>query len=159
MRIEVIGGGLAGSEAAWRIANSGLEVTLYEMRPLKMTPAHQSDRLAELVCSNTLGSLELTTGAGLLKAEMNLLNSLIMEAAKHAYVPAGSALGVDRKLFAEYITRRIEEHPGIELVRKEVDRLPLNNITVVATGPLTSDRLYRGGIQEVLLRTPEGGNG
>ncbi len=140
-RIIVIGGGLAGVESAWRLANEGHKVILYEMRPQKQTPAHKTDKLAELVCSNTLGGMELTTGAGLLKAEMSLLNSLVIEAAKEARVPAGGALGVDREIFASYITRRIEGHPNVEVRREEVERIPEDEIVIVATGPLTSERL------------------
>ena len=140
-RVIVIGGGLAGSEAARRLAEEGIRVILYEMRPKKTTPAHKTDKLAELVCSNTLGGMELTTGAGLLKAEMSLLGSLVIEAAKEARVPAGGALGVDRSLFADYITERIENHPNIEVKRGEVKRIPVDEIVVVATGPLTSEEL------------------
>ncbi len=140
-RIVVIGGGLAGTEAAWRLAQEGHKVILYEMRPRRMTPAHKTDKLAELVCSNTLGNMEITTGAGLLKAEMSMLGSLVVEAAKEARVPAGSALGVDREIFASYITERIENHPNIEVRREEVKRVPEDEIVIVATGPLTSDEL------------------
>ena len=140
-RVVVIGGGLAGSETAWRIANQGHKVILYEMRPVRNTPAHKSSFLAELVCSNTLGSEEIITGAGLLKAEMSLLGSLVLESAKEARVPAGSALGVDRVRFSEYITRKIQEHPNIEVVREEVKKVSDDGITVIATGPLTSDSL------------------
>ncbi|NPA41535.1 MAG: FADH(2)-oxidizing methylenetetrahydrofolate--tRNA-(uracil(54)-C(5))-methyltransferase TrmFO [Aquificae bacterium] len=140
-RVIVIGGGLAGTEAAWRLANEGIKVVLYEMRPQKSTPAHKTDKLAELVCSNTLGGLEITTGAGLLKAEMSLLGSLVIEAAKEARVPAGGALGVDRNIFADYITRRIEEHPNIEVRREEVRKVPEDEVVIVATGPLTSEEL------------------
>ncbi len=140
-RVIVIGGGLAGTEAAWRLANEGTKVVLYEMRPQKSTPAHKTDKLAELVCSNTLGGLEITTGAGLLKAEMSLLGSLVIEAAKEARVPAGGALGVDRNIFADYITRRIEEHPNIEVRREEVRKVPEDEVVIVATGPLTSEEL------------------
>ena len=140
-RIIVIGGGLAGVESAWRLANEGHKVILYEMRPQRQTPAHKTDKLAELVCSNTLGGMELTTGAGLLKAEMSLLNSLVIEAAKEARVPAGGALGVDREIFASHITRRIEEHPNVEVRREEVERIPEDEIVIVASGPLTSERL------------------
>ncbi len=137
----MIGGGLAGTEAAWRLANEGHKVVLYEMRPRKMTPAHKTGKLAELVCSNTLGNVEITTGAGLLKAEMSMLGSLVIEAAKEARVPAGSALGVDREVFADYITRKIESHPNIEVRREEVKRIPEDDIVIVATGPLTSEEL------------------
>ncbi|GAB6066133.1 FADH(2)-oxidizing methylenetetrahydrofolate--tRNA-(uracil(54)-C(5))-methyltra nsferase TrmFO [Aquifex pyrophilus] len=140
-RVIVIGGGLAGSEAAWRLANEGHRVILYEMRPKKMTPAHKTGNLAELVCSNTLGGLELTTGAGLLKAEMKMLGSLVIEAAQVARVPAGGALGVDRKIFSEYITEKIESHPNITVIREEVKDIPEDEVVVIATGPLTSDAL------------------
>ncbi len=139
--VKVIGGGLAGVECAWQISRRGIKVRLYEMRPAKQTPAHRTHRLAELVCSNTLGSVELTTGAGLLKAEMSMMGSLIIEAAKEARVPAGSALGVDRELFSRYITERIESNPNVELIRKEVRRIPEDGPVVVATGPLTSEEL------------------
>ncbi|WP_456435784.1 FADH(2)-oxidizing methylenetetrahydrofolate--tRNA-(uracil(54)-C(5))-methyltransferase TrmFO [Thermovibrio ammonificans] len=141
--INVIGGGLAGVEAAWRAANEGSKVRLFEMRPEKTTPAHRTDKLAELVCSNTLGGKEITTPRGLLKAEMELLNSLVVEAAKKTAVPAGGALAVDREKFADYITEKIETHPNIEVIRQEVTQLPEEGITVVATGPLTSDTFSR----------------
>ncbi|MEO2068476.1 MAG: FADH(2)-oxidizing methylenetetrahydrofolate--tRNA-(uracil(54)-C(5))-methyltransferase TrmFO [Desulfurobacteriaceae bacterium] len=137
--VNVIGGGLAGVEAAYKIAESGHKVRLFEMRPKKTTPAHKTDKLAELVCSNTLGGKEITTPRGLLKAEMELLNSLIVEAAKRTEVPAGGALAVDREKFAEYITEKIEKHPNIEVIREEVKEIPKEGITIVATGPLTSD--------------------
>lgn len=140
-RVIVIGAGLAGSECAYRIANSGIKVVLYEMRPLKQTPAHRTEKFAELVCSNTLGSMELTSGAGLLKAEMEMLHSLVVEAGKYAYVPAGTALAVDRNLFSEYITERILNHPNIEVIRQEVEDIPLSEVVVIATGPLTSEKL------------------
>jgi len=137
--INVIGGGLAGVEAAWRIAQGGVSVRLFEMRPKKTTPAHKTDKLAELVCSNTLGGKEETTPRGLLKKEMKLLGSLVMEAAEKSEVPAGGALAVDREKFSEYITQKIISHPLIEVVREEVTEIPEGEITVVATGPLTSD--------------------
>jgi len=139
--VKVIGGGLAGVEAAKKIADSGKKVLLFEMRPKKSTPAHRTDRLAELVCSNTLGGIEVTTPRGLLKKEMELLGSLVVEAAKKTSVPAGGALAVDREKFADYVTEKIESHPNIEVVREEVKELPKEGITVVATGPLTSDSL------------------
>ncbi|WPM32631.1 FADH(2)-oxidizing methylenetetrahydrofolate--tRNA-(uracil(54)-C(5))-methyltransferase TrmFO [Hydrogenobacter sp. T-2] len=139
--VIVIGGGLAGSEASYRLANMGLRVLLYEMRPNQYTPAHRTDKLAELVCSNTLGSLEITSGAGLLKAEMEMLNSLIVEAGRYAYVPAGTALAVDRELFSEYITRKITEHPNIKLIREEVKKVPRDRVVIIASGPLTSKAL------------------
>ncbi|HDD24336.1 MAG TPA: FAD-dependent oxidoreductase, partial [Chloroflexi bacterium] len=120
----VVGGGLAGSEAAWQAAERGVDVTLYEMRPQRMTPAHVSDRLAELVCSNSLGSDLPDRAAGLLKAELRRLGSLVLACADQARVPAGGALAVDRELFAAEVTRRIEAHPRIRLVRQEVVHLP-----------------------------------
>ena len=140
-RVIVIGGGLAGCESAFHLAQRGHRVLLYEMRPQRTTPAHKTDKLAELVCSNTLGGMELTTGAGLLKAEMGMLGSLVIEAAKESRVPAGGALGVDRELFSEYITRKVEEHPNIEVRREEIEEIPEDEVVVVATGPLTSERL------------------
>ncbi len=140
-KVIVIGGGLAGSEAAWRLAQEGIKVHLYEMRPEKSTPAHRTGKLAELVCSNTLGGLEITTGSGLLKAEMSMLGSLVIESAKQARVPAGGALGVDRNIFADFITKRIEEHPNINVIRRELERIPEDEVVIVATGPLTSEAL------------------
>ena len=138
-RAAVIGGGLAGSEAAWQLATRGHQVTLHEMRPVRATPAHKTDRLAELVCSNTFKSTELTNAHGLLKAEMRLLGSLILEAADGSRVAAGSALAVDRDAFAAAVTARIESHPGITVVRDEVSGIA--GPCVIATGPLTSDSL------------------
>ncbi len=137
--INVIGGGLAGVEAAWRIAESGVPVRLFEMRPKKLTPAHKTDKFAELVCSNTLGGKDIVTPRGLLKKEMEMLGSLVIEAAKRSEVPAGGALAVDREKFSEFITERIENHPLIEVIREEVTELPEGETTVVATGPLTSE--------------------
>nr|WP_163328679.1 FADH(2)-oxidizing methylenetetrahydrofolate--tRNA-(uracil(54)-C(5))-methyltransferase TrmFO [Desulfurobacterium thermolithotrophum] len=138
--INVIGAGLAGVEAAYKVANKGHKVRLFEMRPKKTTPAHKTSLFAELVCSNTLGGKEITTPRGLLKAEMELLNSLIVEAARKTEVPAGGALAVDREKFAEYITEKIENHPNIEVIREEVTEIPKEGITIVASGPLTSDK-------------------
>ena len=138
-RVTVVGGGLAGSEAAWQLASRGFDVTLHEMRPVMTTPAHKTDRLAELVCSNTFKSTELTNAHGLLKAEMRLLGSIILEAADTARVAAGSALAVDRDVFSHGVTDRINAEPRINVVRDEVTSL--TGPCVVATGPLTSDRL------------------
>jgi methylenetetrahydrofolate--tRNA-(uracil-5-)-methyltransferase len=118
--LTVIGGGLAGSEAAWAAARRGIKVRLYEMRPNTMTPAHKTGSLAELVCSNSLRSLDLHNAVGLLKEEMRSLGSLVMEAADKTAVPAGSALAVDREAFGEYITDAITDHPGIEVIRHEI---------------------------------------
>jgi len=135
----VVGGGLAGSEAAWALAERGIAVRLHEMRPVKTTPAHQTDRLAELVCSNSFKSVELTNAHGLLKAEMRRLGSVVLDAADQARVPGGAALAVDRVAFAQGVQDRVTRHPAITLVRGEVTELASPGI--VATGPLTSDAL------------------
>jgi len=135
----VVGGGLAGSEAAWALAERGVAVTLYEMRPVRMTPAHHTDRLAELVCSNSFKSVELTNAHGLLKAEMRHLGSVVLDAAETARVPGGAALAVDRVAFSQAVHERVTSHPHVTLVRAEVSELPSPG--VVATGPLTSDAL------------------
>jgi len=135
----VVGGGLAGSEAAWALAERGVAVTLREMRPVRMTAAHQTDRLAELVCSNSFKSVELTSAHGLLKAEMRRLGSLVLEAADAARVPGGAALAVDRVAFADHVQRRVSAHPKITVTRDEATALPSPG--VVATGPLTSEAL------------------
>jgi len=135
----VIGGGLAGCEAAWALAERGVRVTLHEMRPVRMTPAHQTETLAELVCSNTFKSVEPSHAHGLLKAEMRLLGSIVLPAADEARIPGGSALAVDRVAFAKGVEARVLAHPNITLVRGEVTALPSPGI--VATGPLTSDAL------------------
>ncbi|MBN1888036.1 MAG: methylenetetrahydrofolate--tRNA-(uracil(54)-C(5))-methyltransferase (FADH(2)-oxidizing) TrmFO [Thermoflexales bacterium] len=136
----VVGGGLAGCEAAWQIAESGLPVDLYEMRPARMTPAHTTDRLAELVCSNSLGSDIPDRAPGLLKAELRRLGSVIMQCADASALPAGGALAVDRQQFAGLVTDKITQHPRISLRRQELLELPAT-LAVVATGPLTSDAL------------------
>ncbi len=138
----VIGGGLAGAEAAWQIAARGVDVEMYEMRPHKNTPAHKTDQLAELVCSNSLGSDLVDRAPGLLKEELRRLGSLIVACADATRVPAGAALAVGREAFAELVTRRISEHPRIVLRREEVTALPAG-IVVIATGPLTSDALAK----------------
>lgn len=138
--ITVIGGGLAGSEAAWQIAQSGLAVCLYEMRPVRPTEAHHTDSFAELVCSNSLRSAALTTAIGLLKQEMCHLGSLIMRAAGASQVPAGQALAVDREVFSRTVGEALARHPLIEIRRQEVQDLP-SGVTVIATGPLTSPAL------------------
>jgi methylenetetrahydrofolate--tRNA-(uracil-5-)-methyltransferase len=135
----IIGGGLAGSEAAWALAQRGVEVTLYEMRPAVKTPAHQTDRLAELVCSNSFKSTDLTNAHGLLKAELRRLGSLLLPCADRAAVPAGTALAVDRDLFSSEVHARLSSHPKIRLVREEA--VELSSPGIVATGPLTSERL------------------
>jgi len=135
----VVGGGLAGCEAAWALAERGVRVTLHEMRPVVRTAAHQTDRLAELVCSNTFKSVETTNAHGLLKAELRALGSLLLPCADEARVPGGSALAVDRVVFAEAVHARVTGHPDITVVRGEAAELPSPG--VVATGPLTSERL------------------
>ncbi|MBI3567638.1 MAG: methylenetetrahydrofolate--tRNA-(uracil(54)-C(5))-methyltransferase (FADH(2)-oxidizing) TrmFO [Gemmatimonadetes bacterium] len=137
--VTVVGGGLAGSEAAFQLAERGYEVVLREMRPVRGTPAHKTDRLAELVCSNTFKSTEVTNAHGLLKAEMRALGSLLMRAADAARVPAGSALAVDRDVFSAAVHERVASHPRVRIERGEVTALPSPGI--IATGPLTSDAL------------------
>ncbi|OAQ21357.1 methylenetetrahydrofolate--tRNA-(uracil(54)-C(5))-methyltransferase (FADH(2)-oxidizing) TrmFO [Thermosulfurimonas dismutans] len=139
--VIVIGGGLAGSEAAWQLARRGVRVRLFEMRPRKLTPAHRTGKLGELVCSNSLRSKEITSAVGLLKEEMRRLNSLIMEAALASEVKAGKALAVDRELFADHITRKLEGHPLITIERREITEIPREGLVIVATGPLTSEAL------------------
>ena len=136
--INVLGAGLAGCEAVWQIAKRGLRVRLFEMKPKKYTPAHHSEGFAELVCSNSLRSDRVTNGVGLLKEELYRLDSLIMEAAYATRVPAGSALAVDRDLFSAYVTKKIKNHPNIEIIEEEVRKVEDGTITVIATGPLTS---------------------
>src|SRR5262245_26366224 len=138
--VTVIGGGLAGSEAAWQIARRGVAVRVYEMRPVRPTEAHRTDRFAELVCSNSLRSASFTAAVGLLKEEMRRLDSLVMAAADAARVPAGLALAVDRELFSRSITTALTTHPLIEVRREEVRTLPVG-VIVVASGPLTSPAL------------------
>lgn len=139
--VVVIGGGLAGSEAAWQAATRGARVTLYEMRPKEATPAHKTGFLAELVCSNSLGSADILNAPGILKEEMRRLNSLVIRIADQVRVPAGSALAVDRDQFAQGITRELESHPNVRILREEVTEIPRDCVCIVATGPLTSDAL------------------
>lgn len=141
MRATVVGGGLAGAEAAWALAERGVQVTLCEMRPMVRTAAHQTDRLAELVCSNSFKSTELSNAHGLLKAELRALGSLLLSCADRARVPAGAALAVDRDLFSTEVHARVSAHPNVLVERREVTELPSPGI--VATGPLTSDALAR----------------
>jgi methylenetetrahydrofolate--tRNA-(uracil-5-)-methyltransferase len=139
--IVIVGGGLAGSEAAWQAANRGARVTLYEMRPKEMTKAHKTGGLAELVCSNSLGSIDLHNAPGVLKEEMRRLGSLIIASAEQSKVPAGSALAVDRDQFSSTITRTLESHPNIRILHEEIADIPTDCVCIVATGPLTSDTL------------------
>jgi methylenetetrahydrofolate--tRNA-(uracil-5-)-methyltransferase len=138
--LVIVGGGLAGSEAAWQAAELGLQVKLYEMRPVKNTPAHESEYLAELVCSNSLGSRQADKAAGLLKAELRGLGSLILACAEETSVPAGSSLAVDRNLFAQVVTEKIETNPNIRIIREEVKIVP-GIPCIIASGPLTSSAL------------------
>jgi methylenetetrahydrofolate--tRNA-(uracil-5-)-methyltransferase len=139
MKVHVVGGGLAGSEAAWQLAERGHEVVLHEMRPILGTPAHKTEKLAELVCSNTFKSTETSNAHGLLKAEMRLLGSMVLQCADEARVPGGSALTVDRELFSAAVQDRVTTHPRIAIAREEISELPSPGI--IATGPLTSDAL------------------
>ena len=141
MSITVIGAGLAGVEAANQITKFGIRATLYEMRPGRRTAAHRTSGLAELVCSNSLKSASMENASGILKEEMKLLGSLVIEAAEASKVPAGKALAVDREIFSDYITRKIRDNALIDLKREEVTKIPEDGIVVIATGPLTSDAL------------------
>ena len=137
--VNIYGAGLAGCEAAWQVAKRGIKVKLYEMKPKKFTPAHHSSGFAELVCSNSLRSDRITNAVGLLKEELYRLDSLIMDAAYATRVPAGSALAVDRDLFSQYVTEKIKNHPLIEVIEQEVTSVEDGVITIIATGPLTSE--------------------
>lgn len=138
--VNIIGAGLAGSEAAWQAAKRGINVRLYEMRPVKQTPAHHTDKFAELVCSNSLRANTLTNAVGVLKEEMRLLDSVIIQSADDSSVPAGGALAVDRHEFAGYVTERVKNHPNVTVVNEEVTEIP-EGITIIATGPLTTKAL------------------
>lgn len=137
--INVIGAGLAGCEAAWQAAKRGVRVRLFEMKPKKFSPAHRMETFAELVCSNSLRSDSLTNAVGLLKEEMRRLDSLIMKCADETRLPAGGALAVDREGFSKAVTEAVKNHPGISVYNEEITSLPGDGITVIATGPLTSD--------------------
>jgi methylenetetrahydrofolate--tRNA-(uracil-5-)-methyltransferase len=139
--VTVIGGGLAGCEAAWQCAEQGVPVRLYEMRPVKQTPAHTTDRLAEIVCSNSFKSDEVNTAPHLLKEELRRARSLLIAVAEATRVPAGAALAVDRERFAAEVTARITSHPRITVIREEVTTIPSDGVVIIATGPLTSDAL------------------
>jgi methylenetetrahydrofolate--tRNA-(uracil-5-)-methyltransferase len=144
MAVRIVGGGLAGAEAAWQVASSGVPVTLFEMRPVRPTAVHKTDRLAELVCSNSFRGDKLDNAVGLLKEEMRRLGSLVMRAAEVSRVPAGAALAVDRERFAETITTAIGQHPLVTVVREEVTEIPESTErepVIIATGPLTSEAL------------------
>ena len=139
--VNVIGAGLAGCEAAWQISKRGVHVRLFEMKPEKKSAAHKSDKFAELVCSNSLRNASVSSAIGLLKEELRRLGSLIMEAADNSAVAAGGALAVDRELFSGYITDKIKASQNIEIIEGEVKKISEDSVTVVATGPLTSEAL------------------
>ncbi len=139
--IVIIGGGLAGSEAAYQIAKRGYKVKLYEMKPKKYSPAHSNKNLAEIVCSNSFKSNNITNACGLLKEELRRLDSLLIKCADETRVPAGQALAVDREKFAELVTHKLQENENIEIINEEVSKIDDNQITIIATGPLTSDSL------------------
>ncbi len=139
--IKIMGGGLAGTEAAYQIAKRGIKVKLYEMKPKKFSPAHSNKNLAEIVCSNSLKSNSITNACGLLKEELRRLDSLLIKCADETKVPAGQALAVDREKFSELVTQKIEENPNIELIHEEVEKIESDDITIIATGPLTSESL------------------
>ncbi|HLN84767.1 MAG TPA: FAD-dependent oxidoreductase, partial [Candidatus Binatia bacterium] len=141
--MRIIGGGLAGAEAAWQLARRGMAIELYEMRPQRSTEAHAGDNLGELVCSNSLRSDLLSAPAGLLKAEMRRLDSIIVRCAEQHRVPAGSALAVDREAFSADLTETVQALPGVRIVREEVRQIPETGIVIIATGPLTSPALSR----------------
>ena len=140
MEISIVGGGLAGAEAAYQIARRGIDVTLYEMRPSAFTPAHKTACLAELVCSNSMKSKELANAHGLLKEELSILDSLVIRVAHETAIPGGKALVVDREKFARRITDEIESNARIRVVREEVEEIPSGTV-IIATGPLTSSKL------------------
>lgn len=142
MEVKIIGAGLAGSEAAYQLAQRGIKVKLYEMRPVKSTPAHHTDKFAELVCSNSLRSNQIENAVGLLKEEMRRMNSLIMKCADSNTVPAGGALAVDRVKFSSDVTDIIKNHPNIEVIHEEVTNIDDNDYTIIASGPLTSEALF-----------------
>ena len=160
--IHVIGGGLAGTEATWQIAQAGVPVVLHEMRPERRSPAHHSEHLAELVCSNSFGAQSSDRAAGLLHEELRQLGSVVIGKADHHRVPAGGALAVDRGYFSADLTTTLAQHPLIELRREEMQTIPTDGITVITTGPLTSDALslalligglaavYRASLHELL---------
>lgn len=149
--INVIGGGLAGCEAAYQIAKRGIKVKLYEMKPIKFSPAHSNQNLAEIVCSNSFKSNAITNACGLLKEELRMLDSLLIRIADETKVPAGQALAVDRNEFSKRVTEEIENNPNIEIINKEITKLPKDEITIIATGPLTSEGLSK----EILKLTGE----
>lgn len=140
-KVIVVGAGLAGSEAAWQLAQHGIPVRLVEMRPVKQTPAHHTELFAELVCSNSLRAAAITNAVGLLKEEMRRMDSVIMRAADTHQVPAGGALAVDREGYAREVTRLVSEHPLVEVVHEELTEIPREGLVIIATGPLTEGKL------------------
>lgn len=144
-KVIIVGAGMAGSEAAWQVAQRGIKVDLYEMRPEKSTPAHKTEKFAELVCSNSLRGAGLENAVGLLKEEMRQLNSIIMESADINRVPAGGALAVDREGFSQYITDKVKNHSNVTVINKEIETIPQEDdvITIIASGPLTSEVLAK----------------
>jgi methylenetetrahydrofolate--tRNA-(uracil-5-)-methyltransferase len=150
MKVKVVGAGLAGCEAAWQLAKAGIDVELFEMKPAKLSPAHVSDSFAELVCSNSFRSNELTNAVGLLKEEMRRLGSLIMQCADEFSIPAGGALAVDRERFAQAVTERIKSNDKITIISSEVTKIPDGRV-IIATGPLTADALAG----ELMLLLPD----
>ncbi len=141
--VHIIGAGLAGSEAAWQLARQGFAVNLYEMRPKRMTPAHKTDKCAELVCSNSFRADNLENAVGLLHEEMRRLDSLIMRTGDACQVPAGGAMAVDREMFSSTVTQKLEDEPLITLIKEEITDIPQDGIVLIASGPLTSDALYQ----------------
>jgi methylenetetrahydrofolate--tRNA-(uracil-5-)-methyltransferase len=150
-QISIVGGGLAGCEAAWQAAEKGIEVRLYEMRPINTTGAHRTDQLAELVCSNSFGSRVPDRSSGMLIEELRMLNSIVLQCAEEVAIPAGNALAVDRIGFSTLVTEKITGHPRIELIRQEIQQIP-DGETIIASGPLTSDMLTKN----IVLMTGEG---
>lgn len=141
--ITIIGGGLAGAEAAYQIAKRGIKVKLYEMKPTKYSDAHNNPNLAEIICSNSFKSNSITNACGLLKEELRMLDSLLIKIADQTAVPAGQALAVDREIFAKQVTEHLEKMENIEIIREEVSSLPEEGIVIIATGPLTSEKLSK----------------
>ena len=141
--INVIGGGLAGAEASFQIAKRGIKVKLYEMKPNKFSPAHKNQNLAEIVCSNSFKSNSITNACGLLKQELRMLDSLLIKTADQNSVPAGQALAVSREEFSIEVTKKLEQMENIEIIREEITKIPEKEITIIATGPLTSDNLSK----------------
>ena len=140
-QVTVIGAGLAGCEAAYQLSKRGIQVKLYDTKPFKKSPAHQSDKLCEIVCSNSFKANRVNSAAGLLKEEMRTLDSLLLRCADQCAVPAGGALAVDRELFSDMVTGAITDDPNIEVVYEEIEKLPEDGVTIIATGPLTHDAL------------------